>query len=152
MGDLSDKERKAIDTAIRRGYTLSKSSRWYTCLQLILRTVDFQLGYLGKTRGSIWTPDENARDELMKHMEAQLVMTEKFNARDLSTYGANVVRIAVDSRWNPMKSHLTELRQVIDEHMEPWAKARARLADKLLPDNAVVRVPYDSMKEKYHRE
>lgn len=152
MGELTDKERKAIDASIRRGYTLAKSSRWYMCLQLILRSVDFQLGYLGKTRGSIWMPDTESRDALLQHMEAQLVMTEKFSAGDLSTYGEHYVRVNVNTRANPMKAHLTELRQVIDEHMEFWVRRRTRLANKLESDDAVIRIPFDSMKEKYYRD
>ncbi len=79
-------------------------------------------------------------------------MTDKFNANDLSKYGENYVRINVTARGNPMKAHLTELRQVVDEHMEFWVRRRTRLANKLESDDAVIRVPFDSMKEKYYRD
>ena len=90
-------------------------------------------------------PDANSRDALHKHMEAQLVMTEKFDADDLIAQGDNHIRIAVNTNYTShMKAHLTELRAVVDEHMKVWEKRRFALADRLLADDAVVRVPYDS--------
>jgi hypothetical protein len=80
-------------------------------------------------------------------MEAQLVMTNKFSARDLYARGSHGLIINVNSRWDEaLKSHFTELRQVVDEHMDMWADQRIRLADRLLPDKAVVRVPFDTYK------
>lgn len=153
MGDLTKRERKAIDTSIRRGYSLSESPRWMECLRFIIRSVDWNLGYLGKTRGTLWFPSNEARDDCLQHMEAQLVMTEKFSARDLYTYGDNKLRIQVSgaSGYNydadHLKAHLTELRTVADEHMDAWVTQRVTLADRLLPDDAIVRVPYDTKKE-----
>jgi len=148
MGNLPQKERKAIDTALRRGYCLAMSNRVVVVLTLITKTVDFNIGYLGKTRGSLWFPDADARDACMQHIEAQLVMTEKFSAKDLSEQGSHNIRIQVHQEWgdSPLKSHMTELRTVVDEHMALWAYQREKLADTLLADDAVLRVPYDSHK------
>ena len=148
MGNLPKKERKALDTALRRGYSLAQSNRMFVVLSLVLKTVDFSIGYLGKTRGSLWFPDSDVRDECIKHIEAQLVMTEVFKAEGLAKHGAHVIRIQVRQDWgdNPLKSHMTELRTVVDEHMTLWAYQREKLADSLLPDAAVIRIPYDSHK------
>lgn len=148
MSNLPTKERKALDTALRRGYSLAQSNRMFVVLSLVIKTVDFSIGYLGKTRGSLWFPDSDARDDCIKHIKAQLVMTEMFKAEGLSTHGAHAIRIQVRQDWgdNPLKSHMTELRTVVDEHMAKWAFQREKLADSLLPDHAVVRIPYDSHK------
>lgn len=147
MKHLDGKERKAIDSALRRGYSLSRSPLWQKVLEVILKTVDWNIGYMGKTKANLWFPDSEARDACLKHMEAQLVMTNKFSARDLYARGSHGLIINVNSRWDEaLKSHFTELRQVVDEHMDMWADQRIRLADRLLPDEAVVRVPFDTYK------
>jgi hypothetical protein len=150
MSDLTDRERKAIDTTLRRGYALSQSPRWCLVLDLILSTVDWDIGYLGKTQGTLWFPNKKARDACRKHMEAQLVMTEKFRASDLRNYGPNKLYISVGvDRWSNdhLKAHFTELRQVADAELATWKRKRVLLANKLKPDTAVVRVPFDSKKD-----
>jgi hypothetical protein len=148
MGNLPQKERKAIDTSLRRGYSLAQGNRVANVLTLITKSVDFNIGYLGKTRGSLWLPSSTARDACLQHLEAQLVMTEKFNAKGLASRGTNGISIQVRQEWgdNPLKSHMTELRVVVDEHMAHWAVDRERFADSLLADDAAIRVPYDSHK------
>ena len=149
MKDLSTKERKAIDSALRRGYTLSRSPMWGQVLNVILRSVDWSIGYMGKSKANLWFPDADARDACLQHMEAQLVMTEKFKANDLHARGAHGIAINVYTAWDEtLKAHFTELRQVVDEHMDEWVTQRVTLADRLLPDDAVVRVPFDTYKER----
>lgn len=148
MGNLLQKERKAIDTSLRRGYSLAKDNRAANILSLITGSVDFSIGYLGKTRGSLWLPSTTARDACLQHLEAQLVMTEKFNASGLRARGSNGISIQVRQEWgdNPLKSYMTELRVVVDEHMAHWAVDREKLANSLLADDAAIRIPYDSHK------
>jgi hypothetical protein len=148
MGNLPPKERKSIDTALRRGYSLAKANRATSILDLVTKSVSFCTGYLGKTQGSLWFPDSDARDACMQHIEAQLVMTEKFNANGINERGSHIINIQVKQEWgdNPLKSHMTELRTVVDEHMALWAQPREALANSLLPDDAVIRVPFDSHK------
>jgi hypothetical protein len=148
MGNLPQRERKAIDTSLRRGYSLAESNRAALILNLIAKSVDFDIGYLGKTRGSLWLPSSAARDACLQHLEAQLVMTEKFSAKGLKARGDNRISIQVDQEWgdNPLKSHMTELRVVVDEHMAHWAVDREKLANSLLTDDAAIRIPYDSHK------
>ena len=147
MSDLTDRERKSIDTSLRRGYTLVGNARWVACLKLLIATANFNMGYLGKTRGHIWMPTTESRDALIKHMEAQLVMTEKFSARSLSKFGTHMVRINVYSqKETPMAAHLTELRQVVDEHLELFAKDRNEFANMVIKPDAVIRLPFDSKK------
>ena len=151
MGDLSAKERKAIDSTLRRGYSLSRSPRWMVLMRLILRTVDWSIGYLGKTQGTLWFPNTEDRDKCLNHMEAQLVMTERFSADALREYGDDKILVKVDTGYNytaneqkQLKAHFTELRLVADEYMAMWAAPREQLANSLLSDDAVVRVPFDT--------
>ena len=141
MGDLPKRERKQIDTTLRRGYSFF--------LSLITSTVDWDIGYLGKSQGRLWLPDKTMRDACMKHMEAQLVMTDKFDAKGLEAGNScHRITINVQGLWSneTLKPHMTELRHVVDEHMALWARQREVLANRLLPDDAVVRLPFDSFK------
>lgn len=149
MKELTKKERKAIDSSLRRGYTLSQSPMWGEVLNVLLKSQDFALGYMGKTRASLWFPNQAARDDCMKHAEAQLVMTERFSANNLYVRGAHTIIINVSCNWDEtLKAHLSELRTVVDEHMALWKEPRIAFADRLLPDDAVVRVPFDTFKGK----
>jgi hypothetical protein len=147
MGNMSDKERKHIDASIRRGYKLANNTRWATCLEHLLRIVDWKVSYIGKTNADLWFPTTEMRDRCIKLMEAQLVMTGKFSARDLRERGDNGISIRVSTR-KATKAHLTELRVVVDEFMAEWAAEREQFARSLKPDDATVRVPFDSFKER----
>lgn len=150
MGNLTPKERKEIDSALRRGYSLSINNRTRVVIDFITRSVDFAIGYLGKSKGSLWFPDADMRDRCLKLMEAQLVMTRKFTAAGLRARGPRGIYIQVPTGrgQSTCKAYLTELRLIVDEFMAEWAAEREQFANRLLSDDAVVRVPFDSHKEK----
>lgn len=153
MSELTDRERKSIDTALRRGYSLTYSTRWYSCLRHILKSVDFNIGYVGKTRSNLWFPTKEMRDRCIRLMEAQLVMTKKFSAASMNKRFDNQISIHVGrtQRGQPMKAHLTELRIVVDEFMAEWAAEREALANKIAADDAVIRIPFDSFRERENK-
>lgn len=144
--NVTDRERKEIDTSLKRGYTLSKNNRTRKLLDYLLRSRDFYIGYMGKSNGSLWFPDSDVRDRCLHLCEAQLVMTQKFSAGFMSARGDKMIRFDVKTGQR-QAAHLSELRLVIDEFMAEWAQPREQFARELR-EGLVVRVPFDSFKER----
>ena len=148
MSEIDPKERKQMHSAVLRGYRLAQNNRATQLLNLLLTQVDYSLGYSGKTQASMWFPSKEARDDCLTHLEAQTVMTEAFNAKQsLRKWNDNSFNIWINSgRWNndQLKAHLSEARLVFDEHMDKWKDRRIWLADKIMDDSWICRVPFDS--------
>lgn len=151
MGDIDPTERKMMHSAVLRGYKLAQNNRATQLLAILLQTVDYELGYAGKTQAHMWFPSKEARDDCLKHVEAMAVMTDKFNAhQSIRKWSDRTFQIYIPTNsWTgeQLKAHLTETRLVFDEHMAKWADVRQPLADKMLDDDWVCRIPFDSIDE-----
>ena len=147
MTDIPRGERKQMHSAVVRGYRLA-NNRAADFLGLCLSHEDYHIGYIGKTRGQLWLPDTASRDACKTHIEALSVMTDKFNASTaLRCYSDNTIDIYIyASSYNSghLKGLLTETRLVVDEHMDKWKERRMQLADKIMDDSWVCRVPYET--------
>lgn len=147
MAAIADKERKQMHSAVLRGYRLAASNRPTQLLNVLINLVDYKIGYVGKTQCSLWFPSKDARDSCRDHLEAQVVMTDKFSADSIRMWDENSFNVWVNtSRWNndQLKAHMTEARLVFDEHMAKWSQDRQWLADKIADDSWIARVPFDS--------
>lgn len=147
MTSLHPTDRKQIHSAVKRGYKLARASRAAMLLNLLLKTEDYDISYVGKTNAYIWLPTKEMRDECMEHVEAMSVMTDKFNAnRSIRVHGEKSFNIWVLSKQGAqLKQHLKETRLVVDEYMAQWADDRKRLADRIIDDDWICRIPFDSV-------
>lgn len=144
MNMVSPRHRKLIDSALRRGYTLQEG-RVGAYLRVITDAVPWRIGYVGRTRAHLWMPTEQMRDELYHHIQAQLVITEKFPKEAVDKDGSNYVSIYVNAAYgDELKAHMTEARLVIDEHMKKWRKFRIDFAKQVANDDYIARKVFDS--------
>ena len=162
MGRVPAKLRKAVDTAIRRGYRLSEKAKLVTLVRLVslhnpIATVP--IGYIGKTNFSIFTKDP---DDLLEQLGALSAIDEKLAERDIdrrtdfNEYGYCEVYCreyirggggAYSKEQPQLKSCFRHARSIVDTFMEKDAAVREQIAKWCADDNCTIRIPFDTHKE-----
>ena len=157
MGNLDDQLRKKIDTAIRRGYALENRTQLPFLLRLIEKnnpvTQCVRIGYIGKTEFELWMPTAEYAVDLSKELYAVTVMTDAFKGQKVKTDGRQVScyissRSDATGEAQHLRAAFTELRPAIDDYMRIGAADREKLARWCLNDESVIRIPFDSHKER----
>ena len=161
MGLVPPKMRKAIDSALKRGYRLSGKTD-FTQVLGIIRTHNpiekIPIGYIGKSRFNVYVRREDGQ-ELQQALKGMAVMTETFDGDSVRiqpgpTYSEVYVREWISaggkgsSDQPQLKASFTHARQVIDTYMERDAAVRERIARWCANDDCTIRIPFDSHKEK----
>lgn len=163
MRSIAPKVRKKIDSALKRGYRLDAKKDHVTLLNMICKhnpIKPIRLGYIGKSRFNVWVPSQEDAVDLQKELHAQTVVTEAFKGVDINTYASKdgyheVWYRAVEraggkgSKDQPqLKARFTHIRCAIDEWMGKDAASREQVAKWAACDDSVIRIPFDTHKEK----
>lgn len=165
MERIRPKLRKKIDTALKRGYRLDGKDDLVKILDMICSYNPIQaivIGYVGKTRMSIYLPTRDDADDLKRELEAQVVMTEAFKGAELrvlhSDNPTGYEHEVFLKQWHnaggkgsrdqpQLKAVTRECRFAIDEWMDKEAAVRERIAHWCAQDDSVIRIPFDTHPE-----
>ncbi len=165
MRRIAPKMRRKIDSALKRGYRLDSKKDHVTLLNMICKHNPIQpvmVGYVGKSRFNVWIPNLEDAKDLRQELDAQTVMTEAFKGTDIcvnagkSVSGYHEVYFRAresaggkgSKRQPQLKARFTEIRYAIDEWMEKDAAVREQVAKWVACDDSVIRIPFDTHKEK----
>ena len=161
MGRVPPKMRKAIDSALKRGYRLSGKADFTQVLSIILDHNPIEkipIGYIGKSRFNIYVRREDG-EELQQALKGLSAIDEKFDGDSVrlqpgSGYSEVYVREWIraggqgSSNQPQLKASFTHARAVINTYMEKDAAVRERIARWCASDDCTIRIPFDSQKEK----
>ncbi|VAW79646.1 hypothetical protein MNBD_GAMMA15-1663 [hydrothermal vent metagenome] len=156
MGDIAPKLRKKIGVTIRRGYQLEKNTQLPWVLRPIEKHNDvapIRIGYVGKTEFILFMPTAELAVDLQKELHALTVMTEVFSGQGIRARGTKVTcnissRSDAKGKQAHLRSAFKELRPAIDDHMALWAREREKVAEWCANDKSVIRIPFDTHKDK----
>jgi len=161
MGRVPPKMRKAIDTALKRGYRLSDKNDFRNIMRIILENNPVHkfipIGYVGKSRFSIQVNTDVAV-EMVDTLKGLSVIDEKFDSSSVrmkrgSPYSEIYIREyhgsggKGDSYQPQLKAQFQHVRGIIDNYMEKDAAIRERIALWCAGDNCTIRIPFDTHKE-----
>lgn len=160
MGRIAPKQRKAIDSAFRRGYRLSDKPELKILCNLICAHNPVQpinLGYVGKSNFQVYVPYREHAEELQQELRAVAVMTETFpgdevqiSSVDARGYSEVYLRqwIRAGGKGDPdqpqLKASFKHVRPVLDTWMAADAKVRECIARWIAQDDATIRIPFDT--------
>lgn len=168
-GDIPDKWRKRMDTAIRRGYALENRTVLPTFLDIFCNSVTpvIPIGYVGKQDGSVWISDDDYEDA-KKAVVSWYMMTGEAVEAHLQTRKSDYVQSYIHGRTHAAPGELIRFdaefpapsqggdeaphlrsaskgfRKAMEPYLAKWAREREKLADALQRDDYTVRIPFDS--------
>lgn len=173
-GDIPDRWRKRMDSAIRRGYMLENRTILPELVSLFASTADtpVPIGYVGKQDGGVYLLEDDvgaawdsvvswymmtgeAREEnVRRHNSSAYVwcgghhvdvaLSHGMDALGLVKFGASFY-VGNDGSEAPQLKHAAKgFRKAVDPYLEHWAEPRNALADALQDDDYIVRIPFDS--------
>lgn len=161
MARVPPKMRKAIDSALKRGYRLSAKKDFRHVMELILENNPIQkfipIGYVGKSRFSVKV-NADVAVEMLDTIKGLSVIDEKFDGSSVrmqqgSPYCEIYVREWIEaggkgSKNQPqLKANFSHVRAIIDTYMEKDAAVREQIAHWCAADDCTIRIPFDSHKE-----
>lgn len=163
MNRIHKRVRKKIDSALKRGYTLDQKPDFTGLLDFICKYNPIQpisVGYVGKTRMSIWLPTLDEANDLKKELRAQVVMTETLEGREINVaatprngYYEVYVRLWLhaggkgSSDQPQLQNLVSNFRAPVDEWMLHGAAIREQIAHWCAQSDSTIQVPYDTHKE-----
>ncbi len=160
FGNLDPKLRKKLDSALKRGYRLENSTQLPSLIRMVMNhnpIANVPIGYIGKTDMTIWLPTLHDANDLQSELEAQTVMTEAFDGKNINTmsgkqdwFAVRVLaqRAGAKGQCAHLVSTFKEMRPAIDEWMAKEAKVREDIARWAANDATVIRIAFDSHKER----
>lgn len=163
FGNLDKKLRKKVDTALRRGYALENRTQLPILLAFITKFCpagSVPIGYIGKTELRIYVPNLEDAKSMCDELNALSVLTDSFKgnqmqrAPGMGTMGYSCVvartlaKSAPHTRTGHLMSAFTDLRPAVDQWMARDAVKREHMAHWCANDSSVIRVPFDSHKER----
>lgn len=161
MGRVPPKIRKAIDTALKRGYRLSGKKDFRHVMEIILENNPIQkfipIGYVGKSRFNVKVNCDVAV-EMVETLKGLSAIDDKFDGDTVhyqagSPYSEVYVREWVraggkgSSNQPQLKAGFTHVRAIIDTYMEEEAAIREQIARWCSADDCTIRIPFDTHKE-----
>lgn len=165
FGNLDDKLRKKLDSALKRGYALENTTQLPHLLMMIEQFNPIQrlaIGYIGKTTFQVYVPTVDEAEDLRRELIATNTMTDSFKGNKVEVGSPRYGYYSVCMQWAERKdeddnssrvnsaSHLkpcfTKLRPCIDSWLDNDAAVREEIARWCANDNAVIRFPFDSHK------
>lgn len=173
-GDIPDKWRKRMDSAIRRGYALENRTVLPILLEIFahLRDPCIPIGYIGKQQGYVWIHEDDFADA-EKEIVAWYMMTDEVNDNHvrivksvrsiphcflgdgtpvvggLKLMTGSFMASGTSGMSEPQLKHAAKgFRKGVDTYLAKWAKEREALADELQDDNYTVVMPFDSYIDK----
>lgn len=160
--NIPPKLRKKLDSALKRGYALENSTQLPILLRIVKHfcpVANVPIGYIGKTEMKLYLPTEEDAIDLQNELRAQTVMTEAFdggkvahapqwNWRDWHCVHVRAQRKGAKGQSAHLVSTFKEMRPAIDEWMAKEASVREDIARWAADDATVIRIPFDSHKER----
>lgn len=151
------------------GITKGYLQEFHTMMPLVVKAAmlaspfkRFPVGYLGKTRFTLWMPDEAAAKNLRREILALNTMVDAVKGKSIIVSGATKWGFhAVDchqyvSSWDyssgsrnyagptqQLKPLFNQLRTVIDANMKTWLAMREPFVE-WLTDRPLIAIPFDS--------
>lgn len=162
MGRIAPKLRKKIDSALKRGYRLDAKKDHEMLLNMICKHNPIQpirIGYVGKSRFSVFVLSHEDAIDLQKELLAQTLMTDAFKGRDINIHevGPGYYEVWYRARENSggkgsknqpqLKARFAHVRYAIDEWMEQDAAVRERIAAWAAGNDSRIMIPFDTHKE-----
>lgn len=152
MGNVPDKLKTKMIKVIRKGYSRIRTGLWPSVLHAICNygPVPVPIGYLGRSNGLIWLPNDNTFDDKIKTMQALMALTGDIKAtaikahnyiEDIGAFKAVNCNVAYSDLMNrsdmssrhstqpQLMSYYNQLKFQIDEYMEEAWPLREPLVD-----------------------
>lgn len=159
MGNLDDKLRKKLDSALRRGYALENRTQLPALLCLVrdhCPVAKVPIGYIGKTELNLFLPTAEDAADLARELQAQTTMTDAFDGSKLIARGSwqdwhcihvYASRKDATGRCPHLVSTFKEMRPAIDEWMAANAAVREDIARWAADDATTIRIAFDSHRD-----
>jgi hypothetical protein len=152
VNQIPTKLKAKMIKAAERGYSKAKTGLWPAVLKTLSKHVGVPMGYIGKSNGYIWVPNDSTGDDKLQTLQAIVALTGEMHANSLNFSRWMRTRngyraIDLDVSWRGLKDPIKgepqlhnfyrQLTHQIDLFMAETREARQPLIDLINSDEVL---------------